>query len=312
MAEHMLLLGATAPDGQENIRRRGISQRSRQNQFRDDDPAARSIASRGGKSPPSATTSSGCGWIKQAGGCAPSIPKRDISALCPAPTGRPTPTPWRCMSHDAIYTNVALLPDGDVWWEGKTAEPPHECIDWTGQSWTPGMRSQSRPSQQPIHCADDQQSRSRSRGGRSRRRSGLRHHFRRPPHAQRFRWSIRHSTGCTASTSARRSASKPPPPPRGRLAWSAAIRWPCSRSLATTSAITSSIGSACESGCRLPANLPRQLVPQGRSGPISLARLRRKHARLEVDHRSLPRPGLCRRNDHSAGCRESRTSTWTD
>ena len=30
------------------------------------------------------------------------------------------------MAHDTIYTNVALLPDGDVWWEGKTEEPPAE------------------------------------------------------------------------------------------------------------------------------------------------------------------------------------------
>jgi phosphoenolpyruvate carboxykinase (GTP) len=41
------------------------------------------------------------------------------------------------MSHDSIYTNVALLPDGDVWWEGKTAQPPEKCIDWMGQEWTP-------------------------------------------------------------------------------------------------------------------------------------------------------------------------------
>ena len=41
------------------------------------------------------------------------------------------------MAHDTIYTNVALLPDGDVWWEGKTAEPPEHCIDWTGKPWTP-------------------------------------------------------------------------------------------------------------------------------------------------------------------------------
>jgi phosphoenolpyruvate carboxykinase (GTP) len=41
------------------------------------------------------------------------------------------------MSHDTIFTNVALLPDGDVWWEGKTVQPPTEAIDWMGQRWTP-------------------------------------------------------------------------------------------------------------------------------------------------------------------------------
>ncbi len=45
----------------------------------------------------------------------------------------------KIMSHDTIYTNVALLPDGDVWWEGKTEQPPEECIDWTGQLWTPAI-----------------------------------------------------------------------------------------------------------------------------------------------------------------------------
>lgn len=43
----------------------------------------------------------------------------------------------RIIARDTIFTNVALLPDGDVWWEGKTANPPAEAIDWTGEPWTP-------------------------------------------------------------------------------------------------------------------------------------------------------------------------------
>jgi phosphoenolpyruvate carboxykinase (GTP) len=65
-------------------------------------------------------------------------PEAGYFGVVPGTNARTNPNAMEMISHDAIYTNVALLPDGDVWWEGKTAEPPRECLDWRGQPWTPG------------------------------------------------------------------------------------------------------------------------------------------------------------------------------
>jgi phosphoenolpyruvate carboxykinase (GTP) len=138
-AEHMLILGVEDPDGQVTYLAAAMPSAS----------GKTNLAMVVSKLPGYRvwTVGDDIAWIHVDGqGQLRAInPERGFFGVAPNTSPKTNPNGLAMVQSNTIFTNVAMTPSGEPWWEGIGTEPPSGLVDWQGRPWQPGSGPAAHP-----------------------------------------------------------------------------------------------------------------------------------------------------------------------